>query len=81
MELHLTVLFFAAAADASGLRSRPVRLQKGATVADVLSFVRAEYPALGSQRLLTAVNEEYAPSDRLLVEGDEIALFTAVSGG
>ena len=41
----------------------------------------ARYPALAAHKLLTAVNEEYADPDTILNDGDEIAIFTAVSGG
>jgi molybdopterin synthase catalytic subunit len=65
----------------AGLRERAgwsLREVEAATVADV-------WPALdlGSEPegLLYAVNKEYAPRDRRLADGDEVALIPPVSGG
>jgi molybdopterin synthase catalytic subunit/molybdopterin converting factor small subunit len=65
----------------AGLRERAgwsLREVEAATVADV-------WPALelGSEPegLLYAVNKEYAPRDRALADGDEVALIPPVSGG
>jgi len=65
----------------AGLRERAGWSQRevdAATVADV-------WPALGlgdePDGLLYAVNKEYAPRDRRLADGDEVALIPPVSGG
>jgi molybdopterin synthase catalytic subunit len=65
----------------AGLRERAGwsrRAVDAATVADV-------WPALGlgdePDGLLYAVNQEYAPRDRTLADGDEVALIPPVSGG
>ena len=65
----------------AGLRERAGWSQRevdAATVADV-------WPALGlgaePDGLLYAVNQEYAPRDRALADGDEVALIPPVSGG
>jgi molybdopterin synthase catalytic subunit len=65
----------------AGLRERAgwsLREVEAATVADV-------WPALGlgaePEGLLYAVNKEYAPRDRRLADGDEVALIPPVSGG
>ena len=65
----------------AGLRERAGWSQRevdAATVADV-------WPALGlgdePSGLLYAVNKEYAPRERALADGDEVALIPPVSGG
>lgn len=65
----------------AGLRERAGWTQRdvdAVTVADV-------WPALGlgdePDGLLYAVNKEYAPRDRALADGDEVALIPPVSGG
>ena len=65
----------------AGLRERAgwsLREVEAATVADV-------WPALDlgaePEGLLYAVNKEYAPRDRALADGDEVALIPPVSGG
>jgi molybdopterin converting factor small subunit len=40
-----------------------------------------DHPGLGIRRLLFAVNEEYVSPTARLKDGDELAIFTAVSGG
>ena len=39
------------------------------------------FPSMGSHKLLFAVNEEYADPATVLEDGDEVAVFTPVSGG
>ncbi len=51
------------------------------SAASLTDKLRGEYPALSSLRLLIAVNEKYADAETMLNNGDEVAVFTAVSGG
>jgi MoaE-MoaD fusion protein len=71
----VTVRLFAGLRELAGWSRREV---VAATVADV-------WPALGLGNepagLLYAVNKEYAPADRVLSDGDEVALIPTVSGG
>jgi MoaE-MoaD fusion protein len=71
----VTVRLFAGLRELAGWSRREV---VAATVADV-------WPALGLGNepagLLYAVNKEYAPADRVLSDGDEVALIPPVSGG
>ena len=77
----VTVLLFASYADALGTSSLELDAA-GRTVADVVSHVRA---LPGAERLpaapLVAVNERYAKRDRVLAEGDELAIIPPVAGG
>jgi MoaE-MoaD fusion protein len=72
----IRVRVFAGLRERAGWSER--ELDGVATVADV-------WPALGlgdePPGLLYAVNQEYAPRDRELTEGDEVALIPPVSGG
>jgi len=77
------VLFFAALAERVGVRELNLELNLQATVFDALEELVGRYPALGDARdsLATAVNLEYVDAERLLVDGDELALIPPVSGG
>jgi molybdopterin converting factor subunit 1 len=80
--MQVGVLLFASYADALGTRSLNVTLPQGARVRDALDYVRA---LPGADRLppapLIAVNAEYAPMDRPLAAGDEVAFIPPVAGG
>jgi molybdopterin converting factor small subunit len=75
--MQLKVFFFGATADAVGSRQLELSLKQGATARSLID----QLPALAKRKLLIAVNEEYADADTILNDGDEVALFTAVSGG
>jgi molybdopterin synthase catalytic subunit/molybdopterin converting factor small subunit len=76
--VHITVKLFAGLRERAGESEREVELDAGARVSDVWRPL-----GLGDEPegLLYAVNKEYAPPDRRLSEGDEVALIPPVSGG
>lgn len=78
----VTVLLFAAYADALGRSSIELPFAPGATVADVLGRLRA---MPGADRLppapLVAVNRRFAGVGDPLSCGDEIAVIPPVAGG
>jgi molybdopterin synthase catalytic subunit len=57
--------------------SSTVELPEGARVSDLL----ARYEGQAFRSVAVAVNQEYAHPDRVLREGDEVALLPPVSGG
>lgn len=67
------------AATAEGWRE----LREGGSVGDLMARLRGEGAVL--EKLLgvsaVAVNQEYAGMERVLVEGDEVAILPPVSGG
>ena len=56
---------------------------EGESVADLLSSLRMEgrFEANALRSAAVAVNQEYAQPERLLAEGDEVAILPPVSGG
>lgn len=81
----IRVLFFGATADAVGKREIEIGLEKGARAAEALERICAAYPALKQRHdrksLHLSVNQEYAAGGEMIRDGDELAVFTAVSGG
>lgn len=75
------VFFFGATAAAVKLRERRLDLDRIENVGDALNKLVKLYPRLSDHRLLVALNEEYVSPETTLEEGDELAIFTAVSGG
>jgi molybdopterin converting factor subunit 1 len=81
--ISVHVLFFGAARDAVGREELELSLSSPANVAGAFKQLLADYPSLArfGNSLLLAVNQEYAPSDRKLSDGDELAVLPPVSGG
>ena len=71
----VNVRLFAGLRDRAGWSQREI---EAATVADVWAQLELGVEPDG---LLYAVNKEYAPRDRSLADGDEVALIPPVSGG
>lgn len=75
------ILFFGAAADAAGTREAEVEVAAGMTAGELVESLKANYPGLAGQKLLFAVDQEYADPATPLQNGSEVAIFTPVSGG
>lgn len=82
MTQPLTVLLFGITRDLVGQSTVAVPLTKGTRVADLMTHLNEQYPALANVKsILVAVNSEYAEPDTLLTPSDEVALIPPVSGG
>ena len=79
--MQVRVLFFGATADETGTRSIELAVENAAKVGDTLDQLFSKFPKLGGHKLRFAVNQEYVAPDQVLSDGDELAVFTAVSGG
>ena len=79
--MKINILFFGATADLTGSRKIERTVDSPVSADDVLRQVHDEFPDLRAHKLLFAVNEEYAAPESILKDGDELAIFTAVSGG
>ena len=82
-EIHVRVLFFGAARDAAGHSEIDFVLQRATSAAGAVEEVLEKFPNLRrfGRSLLFAVNQEYAAADRVIRDGDELAVFPPVSGG
>jgi len=79
--MRIKALFFGATADDTGARAFEIDVPDGTRTARALELVVERFPRLARRKLLFAVNEEYVEGERQLADGDELAVFTAVSGG
>jgi molybdopterin converting factor subunit 1 len=81
--VKIRVRLFASFREATGSGTLAWDAPDGATVADVVAALRAEYPRLGpaAEKALLAVNQEYVGAEFRLHDGDELALIPPVSGG
>lgn len=79
MPIH--VLFFGATAGITGHRRIEIDVPAEAKASDVFEMLIADHPSLSAHKLLISVNQQYADGSEILSDGDELAIFTAVSGG
>lgn len=75
------ILFFGATAEI--VRSREIALEiHGQTTSQaIFEQLLEKYPELFGRRLHFSVNQQYATGREIVRDSDEIAVFTAVSGG
>ena len=83
--MKVRVLFFGATADSVGDREISIDLPDGADANAARNAVYERFPSLAERHDLKSlhfsVNQEYARGSETIKEGDELAVFTAVSGG
>ncbi len=81
--MKLKLLFFAGHREILGAVSKQFDMPEGSTVKDLFETLAARYPALRGmeERTIIAVNRDQADWDRVLEDGDEVALYPPVSGG
>lgn len=79
--MKLNLLFFGATAEVVGKRELGLEVEDGLAAGTIFERVLAEHPALRNHKLHFSVNQEYSLPDRMICDGDEFAIFTAVSGG
>jgi molybdopterin converting factor small subunit len=79
--MNVRVHFFGATADWTGSRKLDVSVDENTTVADVLNQLTVKYSSLKDRTLKLAINQHYASGDETVRDGDELAVFTPVSGG
>jgi molybdopterin synthase catalytic subunit len=81
--MTVNLLFFASWKELTGCGETTLEVEPGATVEQALAAVVARWPAIEERvaYVATAVNEKYAGLDRVLEEGDSLAIIPPVSGG
>lgn len=81
--IEINVLFFGACREIVGNTEIIVKLPINSTVGDAFKEIKIFYPGLEKfgERLLFAVNENYANKEHNLAQLDKLAVFPPVSGG
>jgi molybdopterin converting factor small subunit len=79
--MRIKTLFFGVVSDIVGMRESEIEVSEGATAGDVLAEYEKSFDGLRRKKILIAVDENHAPTDLILQEGQCVAFFTAVSGG
>jgi len=81
MPENIRVLFFGATAAITGSKELVLQIENGAKAVSAVEQLKDRFPELKNHKLLFAVNQEYSPNNYQLKDGDELAIFTPVSGG
>lgn len=81
--MRLKVRFFASHREAVGKERLPIELPEGSTVQQLFDRLVKEHPDMGGleEHTLVAVNQDQVGRDRVLKDGDEVALYPPVGGG
>ncbi len=81
--MKVVVRYFAIYREAAGESQVEIDVSEGSTLGDVLEIVFKRHPKLEkwADSIVCSVNKKYADNDKVLAEGDEIALLPPVSGG
>jgi len=81
--MHINVRFFAILRDRAGVGQTSLELPADATVSAAVEALAERYPQIRQplQRAAFAVNHRYVQGERILNDGDELALIPPVSGG
>lgn len=81
--MKVKVLFFGATAEAAGRRETEFEFGENVKAETAFTEILDAYPGLRNfdKSLLFALNQEYSDGDEIIKNGDELAVFTAVSGG
>jgi MoaE-MoaD fusion protein len=81
--MRVTLMYFAAARERAGIGRETVELKDGATAADAREAACAAHPGLRAvvDQLRLAVDQEFAPGEKPLRDGSEVAFIPPVSGG
>ena len=78
--VRIKLLLFGPLREIAGTDRIDVRVDE-AILARAISQLIERYPTMQGHKLLLAINEEYAEPTASLEDGDEVAVFTPVSGG
>jgi len=81
--MRVKVKLFASFRDICGFNEKELIVSDSIRVSEIVDVLIKSNIELASKKdtLLVAVNEEYCDLDKILQEGDTVALFPPVSGG
>lgn len=77
----VNIVFFGATAQSAGGRSLCLEISEESRSSDVVEQLIIRFPHLAKHELRHALNQEHTSGNEIVRDGDEIAVFTAVSGG
>lgn len=79
--MSIQVLFFGAIADIAGRSRIELSNVDDTSITEIRERLTKDFPKLAEKALLISLNQQYSIGNEVVLDGDEIAVFTAVSGG
>jgi len=81
--MKIKIMTFASVKEICGFSEKDIEISNGLCVADVVQDLIRDYKDFNrvKDRLLYAVNDVYCDEERILSDGDSLAVFPPVSGG
>ncbi len=81
--MTIKVLYFSSIKDKLKKSSEQINIPEGATLKDLIKLLKEKYPEIQENldKAMFAINEEYAEKDKVLKDGDTVAVIPPVSGG
>jgi MoaE-MoaD fusion protein len=81
--VRVNLLFFGACREIVNASEISINISINSTINDVFIDLKSKHPELEKfgERLLFAINEDYADKNQVLSNGDKLAIFPPVSGG
>jgi molybdopterin converting factor subunit 1 len=81
--MKLKIRYFGSASEDAGTSEETIEIPDGTGMGEVHEKLSEIHPAIGKRwgNLLVALNQSYVSGDAAVKNGDEIAIFPAVSGG
>ena len=79
--MNILVRFGSGLVLGNGLSRITVTLESGATVADLLKYLRERYPVAPIATAVAVISGEHVSSTTLLSDGQEVALLLPIAGG
>ncbi len=81
--MKIVINAFSTVRSACGFSEKQMEFKDKSSVLDIVKILFNEYKDLAKMngKLLFAVNEEYCDENKILRDGDRLAIFPPVSGG
>jgi len=81
--IQIKVRLFATLRQQAGWAEQTISAPDGCTLGDLMTLLSQSSPdlKLTGRTVYAAVNQNYVKGDRVLADGDEVAIFPPVSGG
>jgi molybdopterin synthase sulfur carrier subunit len=79
--MPITLLFFGALTESTGLSKTTVNLLGMLTLNDLNTYIMDVYPNLKKQKYTMAINQKIVTANHRLQDGDEVAFLPPFAGG